>query len=170
MKKIKIYRKENTVKRKNVKIAKDIIAGGILQLLFPLRCPVCDDIVTPFGRKICSGCEGKLKLLTPPWCMRCGKKLYQDGDLCVDCRKKAHAFVRGRALYEYGSVAASIYRFKYGKRQEYADFYGEEVAKYLGDFIKGVNPDALIPIPLHRKRQNKRGYNQAQVLAESLGR
>ena len=33
-----------------------------LQLLFPGRCPVCDGIVRPFGRKICPECLPKLKL------------------------------------------------------------------------------------------------------------
>ena len=78
--------------------------------------------------------------------------------------------MRGRALYEYKSVAASIYRFKYGKRQEYADFFGEEIVRYLGDFIREVRPDALIPIPLHKKRLAKRGYNQAALLARAVGR
>lgn len=142
----------------------------VIQLLFPLRCPVCDRIVRPGGEKICVECMGKLKLLTPPWCLRCGKKLAEDGQFCMDCSDRKHEFVRGRALYEYGSAAPSIYRFKYGKRQEYADFFGEEMVRYLGDFIREVKPDALIPIPLHRKRLAQRGYNQAALLARAVGR
>lgn len=140
-----------------------------MQLLYPLRCPVCDEIVVPAGEKICLGCLKKLKLLTPPWCVKCGKKLGAEGELCADCRKKEHRFARGRALYEYESAAPAIYRFKYGGRREYADFFGEQTAEYLGDFIRGVRPDALIPIPLHRSRQIRRGYNQAQLLAEHIG-
>lgn len=146
------------------------LTQSVLQLLFPRHCPVCDEIVVPFGAKICAGCRSKLKLQTPPWCFKCGKKLYEEGELCQDCRRKSHIFVRGRALYEYGSAAPSIYRLKYGKRQEYADFFGEEMAAFLGDFIRGVNPDALIPVPLHRRRRIKRGYNQAELLARAVGR
>lgn len=143
--------------------------AGVLQLLFPLRCPVCDGIVVPAGEKICLECIGKLKLLTPPWCMKCGKKLAQEGEFCADCRRREHAFDRGRALYAYESAAGSIYRFKYGGRREYADFFGEQMAEYLGNFIRNVQPDALIPIPLHRKRMAARGYNQALLLAEAVG-
>lgn len=146
-----------------------VVREGLTQLLFPLRCPVCDEIVVPSGEKICLGCLRKLKLLTPPWCMRCGKKLVSEGELCGDCLKKEHRFIRGRALYEYESVARSVYRFKYGGRREYADFFGEQAAEYLGGFIDSVKPDALIPIPLHRKRETERGYNQARLLAESIG-
>lgn len=145
------------------------VTAQLLQLLFPRRCPVCDEIVVPYGERICAGCVGKLKLLTPPWCMKCGKKLAGDETICSDCRRKSHLFIRGRALYEYGSVASSIYRLKYGKRQEYAEYFGKEAAFYLGDFIRGVGPDGFVPIPLHRKRQNKRGYNQAKLLARALG-
>ncbi len=44
------------------------------------------------------------------------------------------------------------------------------MAEYLGDFIRTVRPEALIPIPLHRKRLRARGYNQARLLARALGR
>lgn len=141
-----------------------------LSFLFPLRCPVCDGIVWPRGEKICPECLGKLKLLTPPWCMKCGKKLSEPGEYCSDCREREHVFCRGRGLYEYGSAAVPIYRFKYGGRQEYADFFGEQTAEYLGDFIRRVCPDALIPIPLHKKRMAARGYNQAELFARAIGR
>lgn len=151
------------------KIWAEKIGKGILRLLFPLRCPVCDGIVR-VQEKICRECMGGLKLLTPPWCMKCGKKLSEPGEYCSDCRKRKHEFVRGRGLYEYGSAATSIYRFKYGGRREYADFYGGQIADFLGDFIRKVRPDVLIPIPLHRKRMAARGYNQAELLAGALGR
>ena len=142
-----------------------------LQLLFPLRCPVCDEIVTPFGEKICLDCMKKLKYVLPPRCLKCGKKLEEEEqEYCHDCSHSKHLFVQGRALYEYGSVAASVYRFKYGNRREYADFYGEEIARYLGEFIRQVQPQALIPIPLHRIRRQIRGYNQALLLANAISR
>lgn len=148
---------------------RNVAQEKLLQLVFPRRCPVCDEIVTPGGEKICLGCMKKLKLLTQPWCMRCGKKLAAEGEFCSDCREKEHRFVRGRALYEYESAALSIYRFKYGGRREYADFFGEQAAEYLGGFAAGIRAEALIPIPLHRRRKIERGYNQAQLLAERIG-
>lgn len=163
-------REERRVTRR--KTGKIPAGGGAFakQLLFPLRCPVCDEIVIPFGEKICPECVPRRKLLTRSYCMRCGKGVQEQRELCEDCRNKNHVFFRGRALYEYESAAASIYRFKYGGRQEYAEFYGEEMARFLGEFILGMKPDALIPIPLHRSRQRARGYNQAALLARVLGR
>lgn len=142
----------------------------VLQSIYPLRCPGCDEIVTPYGQKVCADCLVKMKLLTPPWCMKCGKKLLDEQEICSDCEREEHEFVRGRALYEYGSVFDSVYRFKYGGRQEYADHFGEQMAYYLKDFLQKIDPDALIPIPLHRKRQIMRGYNQSLLLAQALGK
>ena len=131
---------------------------------------MCDEIVDEPGERICAECLGKMKLLTPPWCMRCGRKVQEGEEYCRDCREKRHAFDRGRALYEYADAAASIYRFKYAGRREYAAFFGEEIAEYLGDFIRQVKPDGIVPIPLHRRRYARRGYNQAELLAKETGR
>lgn len=158
---------------KGYTILKKFICGvrdWVLQGLFPRRCPVCDEIVVPWGEKVCSECLSKMKLLTPPWCMKCGKKLLREAEYCEDCSRREHKFERGRSLYEYESAALSIYRFKYGGRREYADWYGEQIADFLEEFIRGVNPDCLIPVPLHKKREAERGYNQAEVLAKAMGR
>lgn len=146
------------------------LGDGILQAVYPRRCPVCDSIVRQRGEKICLECMDRLKLLTPPWCMCCGKKVEEGEEFCRDCRERSHLYERGRALYEYDSAAESIYRFKYGGRREYADFYGEQITDYLGDFIREVRPDGFVPIPLHRRRKARRGYNQAGLLAKAVGR
>ena len=44
------------------------------------------------------------------------------------------------------------------------------MGKYLGDFIRSVSPDVLVPVPLHKKKLSKRGYNQAACLARALGK
>ena len=143
---------------------------AIVELLFPRRCPVCDGIVQPRGELICPECAKKLRPIEAPWCAICGRNLARGGELCEDCGKgKMHAFRRARALYEYRSVRSSIYRFKYGGRREYKDFFGEQMAKYLGSFIRSVSPDGIVPVPLHPKRLRKRGYNQAKELADVLG-
>lgn len=146
------------------------VIDGVLQVIYPRRCPVCDGIVPQAGEGICLGCMDKLKLLTPPWCMRCGKKVQSGEEYCRDCREKKHFFKRGRALYEYGTAAEAIYRLKYGGRREYADFFGEQITEYLGEFIRDVCPDGIVPIPLHRRRRASRGYNQAALLAKAVGR
>ena len=147
------------------------ILETIRQLLFPLRCPVCDRIVKPYGERICLECLGKLKPLSAPWCRVCGKGLREEGVLCAECASgRKHNFTRARSLYDYRSVAKSIYRFKYGGRKEYGIFFGEEMARGLSGFVREIRPDGIVPIPLHKSRMRARGFNQAEVLARSFGK
>ena len=103
--------------------------------------------------------------------MRCGKGLSkQETEYCHDCGKYKHMFVRGRSLYRYYSVAGALFRFKYQGRQEYADFFGEELYRYLGRDILAMKPDAIVPVPLHKSRLKERGYNQAALLGKALAK
>lgn len=141
------------------------------ELLFPRRCPVCDDIVKPWGELCCPDCVKKLENLGSDYCMKCGKGLSdRETEYCHDCRKYTHKFIRGRSLYRYESVAGSLFRFKYQGRQEYADFFGEELYRHLGNDIRAMNAEAIVPVPLHKSRLNERGYNQSLLLGKALAK
>lgn len=140
-------------------------------LLFPRRCPVCDDIIKTWGELCCPDCRSKIQYVGANYCMKCGKGLSrQEKEYCSDCRKHSHKFTRARSLYCYESVAGSLFRFKYQGRQEYADFWGEELYRYLGNDIRAMQADAIVPVPLHKSRQNERGYNQSVLLGKALAK
>ncbi len=143
----------------------------MLELVFPRRCPVCDKIVYPFGEQICPLCRHKIRYIREPRCKQCGKGLLsEEKEYCFDCTTITHAYQSGLALYEYASVKSSIYRFKYQGRCEYADFYGTDIARKLGNEIKKWNPDMLVPVPIHNSKRKVRGYNQAELIADVLGK
>ena len=143
----------------------------LLDLAFPRRCPVCDRPVKPSNAYICSECRDKLVYIKEPRCRKCGKQLEKaENEYCYDCGSKRHIYDRGAALYSYGSIRLSLYRLKYGGRQEYAVFLGQDMAGRLGREILSWKPDALVPVPLHPAREKKRGYNQAALLAAELGK
>jgi len=147
------------------------IMDAAWNLIFPPRCPVCDGIVKNGKREICESCRPKVKYITEPRCLKCGKHLSEEEqEYCRDCSARPHLYRQGRALYDYGSVAGAIYRFKYKEKREYGDVFGEELAYFLGDYIRRIRPDALIPVPLYPMKERVRGYNQAKVLAEVLGK
>lgn len=104
--------------------------------------------------------------------MKCSKPLEDDmRELCQDCERKMHGFVRGVAAFSYSkAMKKSMYGFKYNNRREYGKYYAGVIWDEFGDIIRSWNADALIPVPLHKSRQRKRGYNQAQVLAKELER
>lgn len=142
----------------------------ILEFLYPPRCPVCDTVVLP-QRRICPECREKLRPASGATCFKCGKPLANGRrEFCADCMKKKRFFIQGRALWVYEKeVKKSLYRFKYQNKREYGTAYAEETAKKDGAWIKSKGIQAIVPVPLHKKKRKKRGYNQAEIFAEELG-
>lgn len=142
-----------------------------VEALFPNRCPICEELVDSQG-ELCGDCLGKLKYITSPFCMICGKQLDNElAETCSDCGRRHHSFIRGVGALAYTKeIKQSMYRFKYGNRREYAAFYGDIIVKLKGHIIMSWKPDVIIPVPLHASRYRKRGYNQAALIAKEIGR
>lgn len=142
-----------------------------LDYLFPSRCVVCDEVTDRPGEHVCGKCRGRIVYIREPYCLKCGKQLNrEEKEYCGDCKKTRHLFDRGTALYDYGSMADSVFRFKYAGRMEYASFYGRDLYEKKYHWLEMVNPDALVPVPIHSSRMKSRGYNQAQLIARELSR
>lgn len=145
---------------------------AIIDMIYPVRCPVCSDIVTPKDRKICIPCEKKLQLISEPRCKKCSKPIEQDQrEYCSDCERKDYHFEYGYSVWVYDSaIKKSISDYKYRHKKEYAKYYIQEVVKNYGDWIIQLAPDALVPVPIHRSKYRERGYNQAEILAKGIGK
>lgn len=90
-------------------------------------------------------------------------------EYCYDCMKKDVHYKCGKAVWIYNhAMAQSIGRFKYQDKQEYAFFYGNEMARIYGTWIVKHQIEAFIPVPIHQHKRNHRGYNQAELIARVL--
>lgn len=138
-------------------------------LLFPPRCAVCDDVIPLNTKYICRECRKKLVYIREPYCLKCGKAI-GDGELCADCMKRKHYFKQGQSVFDYGCISDSLFRFKNKGRAEYADFYANEIFRTKKDYIRLISPDALVPVPIHKRKMLKRGYNQAEEIALKLSK
>ncbi len=120
------------------------------------------------------------QLLFPPKCVLCGKLLEkEETDLCHSCRCDTPEFPKSNlklpylahwsALWYYeGTVRRSILRFKFHGERSYAEIYGRQLAmKLLSD---GIAFDILTWVPISRLRRWRRGYDQVQLIAESVGK
>ena len=56
-------------------------------------------------------------------------------------------------------------KYKYFGCQEYSRFYGKALYIYGKDMLALWKPQIIIPVPLHRRKQRIRGFNQAELLA-----
>ncbi|MCR5202910.1 MAG: ComF family protein [Lachnospiraceae bacterium] len=138
-------------------------------IFYPARCPICDGVRPVGERGFCEKCKDKPRIIYEPYCMKCGRETDAGEEYCEECRGKDFNFERGRALCLYDTnMRHSVSNFKYHKRQEYASSYAKLMYEELGDFMARINPSFLVPIPIHRSRYYKRGYNQAELLAREL--
>jgi predicted amidophosphoribosyltransferase len=64
--------------------------------------------------------------------------------------------------YQY-PLDESLARFKYHNQRDYAAFYAGQIVKRHGLTLQSLGIDALIPIPIHKRKLEKRGYNQAEL-------
>ncbi|MBQ9065164.1 MAG: ComF family protein [Blautia sp.] len=153
----------------NVKIKH--AAEQALDILYPRRCPACNDILRPSGRLICPECERALKPIEGPVCMKCGSPVQEQEEYCTECTKHSHIFRQGRGVFVYDDRwKASLERFKYYGSREFADFYAAAMVKWGGKSLKKWAPDVIVPVPLHISKERKRGFNQALLIAEEAGR
>lgn len=143
-----------------------------LGLIFPRSCPVCGDIVTPAGALICPDCARTLPLVRQPVCKKCGKEILAElVEYCLDCSRHPRSFEAGMALLNYDEAAGrSMAMIKYKNRREYLDFYAEALSIRFRKQIARIQPELLVPVPVHASRKRARGFNQAEELAKRLGR
>lgn len=151
---------------------------GILALdaLFPPACLTCEAPVAEQGG-LCPACFGALSFVTPPHCLCCGVPFAHDavgeaqegGHTCPACTARPPAFLLARAALRYDSGAKSlILPFKHRDRTELAAPLARLMLRAGRPLLDGA--DALIPVPLHRRRLWTRRHNQAALLAHALGR
>lgn len=141
----------------------------LTELIFPNHCPICDAALFP-GEKICAPCSKIPRIVAYPRCEKCGKAVKEGEIYCFDCLRNPRAFDRGFSLYEYKSVHDSVAAFKNLGRPEYGVYYGEMMARFFFEELIKMEADALIPIPLHPRKEKRRGYNQALILAEEISK
>ena len=71
--------------------------------------------------------------------------------------------------YREPLVRELIHYYKYAGVRDIASIFADEIVAFLGFYgIRPQEPAVLVPIPLHRSRERKRGFNQARLLAEAL--
>ena len=104
--------------------------------------------------------------------MQCGKQIRSvEQEYCYDCMHTHHYYERGLSLWNHKNpVNQSVYQFKYHNQRRYGILYSQELVKEFQKEIERWRPDIIMPVPLHPSRKRKRGYNQAQILAEEIGK
>ncbi|MBI2003623.1 MAG: ComF family protein [Parcubacteria group bacterium] len=152
-----------------------------LELLFPVKCAACEKETgdRPKNKLICTDC---LKNLAPSlnfFCPLCEART-AGGELCFSCRliisNTENKFELNRLLYPFSykdrAVQKIIKAFKYRFIKGLEEPLGRLMIRYLEKLEDKVelnlNESVIIPVPLHKRKFNQRGYNQSVLIAEKI--
>ena len=157
--------------------------NALLSALLAPACAVCDAILEePLSGCVCRTCWSSIRPITPPLCDACGDPLprprespcsvgghnVNTGQICPRCSKHERIVHRSRAIGEYdGTLRDIIHALKYGHRRSLAPRLAAQMRARGMDLLDGA--DCVVPVPLHWRREHRRGFNQARELARQLG-
>ena len=136
---------------------------------YPASCLLCGNPGHK-GLNLCAGCANDIRLNTQA-CRLCGLPLpCASLSICGSCLKKKPSFDSciSPHLYSY-PLDRLILAMKYQQKLAAGRLLGELMAARLDSAITD-RPQAILPVPLHRRRLRQRGYNQAVEIARPVAR
>ena len=144
-------------------VALQTYLSALADMFYPERCVGC-------GRRssdvLCRGCFEALPRVGTPACERCGLPTAFETFVCEVCKNVDFGFESAGAPLRYEGVGKEVvHALKYrGYRKVVAGLATPLMLQVLGE----GRFDVVVPVPLHRSRQRKRGFNQAALLARGV--
>ena len=140
----------------------------ILELFYPSLCVICQRGVDSYNT-LCADCLRQLPR-TEHHILRENKVEMLFSDINRPCKQwDKHRFIRGGAWLRYNDdVAKLIHAAKFFERPELAEMLGRQIAIEWLDSGFFDDIDLLVPIPIHPRRMNERGYNQSEYICRGI--
>jgi len=140
--------------------------GALADLIYPQRCVSCERRANDV---LCFGCFEALPRIEKPVCHRCGAPTAFETYVCEECKSVDFGFASARAPLRYEGVGKKIvHALKYGGYTRVVD---RLMVPLLLEALAGRDGlDLVVPVPLHRSRLRRRGFNQADLIAKGLSR
>lgn len=148
------------------------VGYAFLDLLYPPMCLACNEGIEEHGLPLCKTCLSQLELIDPEErCPHCFTADYiPEKRLCPDCLKNPPILTGVASAFDYlGPAACLIRHLKYQDKP----YLSEGCGAYLAAQFLQMNwpfPDRIIPVPMALTHWFGRGYNQSELLAQSLGK
>lgn len=149
---------------------------ALLDMVMPRRCVVCRGHLQLRERFICTGCLAELPL-THFWTQTHNPMADRFNERVRDSMEAAGSsfeqYAYAAALFFYNSETPYKHipqHLKYEAGIASGRFFSEMLGRRMAAAEHFSDVDMVVPVPLHWRRRWKRGYNQAEVIADELAR
>lgn len=154
-------------------------AESLFATLFPADCRLCGAPLIRISRlPVCQDCLSSVRRIAGGLCSICGEAIFspyagldgQGESLCGVCRGLKPAYVQAASYGSYeGGLRELIDLLKYERVRPAAHILGrmlgEAITRLAPEF--GEQPPRVIPVPLHLRKFDERGFNQSQLIAQA---
>ena len=133
-----------------------------------LTCNACGREIFD-GDYFCKDCKNALPVNDREICDHCGRALKVCSDYCITCKNFMVSVDKARSAFIYeGVIIKLILDFKYKNKR----YLGKVFSEYLAPlyYKNYFNADVIAYIPSDKKTFKRRGYNQAEILADELSK
>ncbi|WP_418511087.1 ComF family protein [Corallibacter sp.] len=138
--------------------------SAIINLFFPKVCYACNGLLHDHESYICTTCRHDLPVTN----------FHFNDDLTVSKTFYGRAVIeQATALLRFtkkGITQKLIHNLKYKNHEEIGVFLGDWLGSELKTIESYKNIDIVIPVPLHKKKLKKRGYNQVAKFAQQIAK
>ncbi len=140
--------------------------------LFPpnVTCDVChNELIWETRLNLCSECVASMPFNNKKICLKCGTQIEDESDYCLRCQNTLMVFDKARSPLVYEGLAKKIvYELKVGKKKYLIDLLSKMMADtYIEEKF---DADVVTFVPMTKKEEKVRGFNQSKLLAYALAK
>jgi len=136
----------------------------MLHLLFPKVCEGCKSVLLKSEEILCTQCRHNLPLACH----------HTTGDLIMKNifygkipLEEATALIK---FQKRGITQELLHNLKYRGKEKISSFFGKWLGEELAENSKFQHIDLIIPVPLHKQKLKKRGYNQVEGFGKEIAK
>ncbi len=146
----------------------------LLDFVYPRKCIVCEKLfdIREKDRGVCKKCVKIFERPSGNTCLQCGRET-KDA-FCYVCKRISSGkiykdnqfyYTKNYPVFVYNEASrVSIFELKYDKKLYILKGFEQLLSKYLED--NEIKADLIIPVPMHKKKEKSRGFNQAKLIGK----
>lgn len=142
-----------------------LLLREILAWFLPERCVFCGKVILP-EQVMCVACRRFLPIIRPPICPFCGQRKFD----CHCEKHRRHFDAQAAPFYHEGVARAGILRLKLFYDAQAISYFTQQMAAVAHREYIIENIDGIVFVPMTKREEFARGYNQSKLLAGALGK